>query len=64
MGEGYADAFDAAVGGGEDLEAEAVFLDHLAGEGDVAGEFGDQAAESGGLVVLGEADGVVVVASL
>ena len=63
-GEGDADAVDATVGGGEDFEAEAVGFDDFAGEGDVAGDLGDKAADGGGLVVLGEADrgGLVVIA--
>ena len=35
---GDADAVDTAVGGGEDFEAEAVFFDDFAAEGDVAGD--------------------------
>ena len=58
MGQADADAVDAAVGAGEDLEAEAVFFDDFAGEGDVAGDLGDEAAEGGGFVLFGEAEEV------
>jgi hypothetical protein len=61
VGEADADAVDAAVGAGEDFEAEAVFFDDFTGEGDVAGDLGDEAAEGGGFVVLGEAEGGGVV---
>ena len=57
MGETDADAVDAAVGTGEDFEAEAVFYDYFSGQGDMAGDLGYQAAEGGGLVVLGKAEG-------
>ena len=63
-GEADADAVDAAVGAGEDFEAEAVFFDYFAGEGDVAGDLGDEAADGGGFVVLGEAEGGGVVAGV
>ncbi len=56
-GESDADAVDAAVSGGKDFEAEAVFLYNFAAQGDVAGDLGDEAAEGGGLVVLGQAEG-------
>jgi hypothetical protein len=52
MGQADADAVDAAVSAGEDLEAEAVLFDDFSGEGDVAGDLGDEAAEGGGFVVL------------
>jgi len=61
VGEGDADAIDATVGRGEDFEAETVFLDDLAAHGDVASNLGDESAEGGGLVVLGEAEGGGVV---
>ena len=61
MGEADADAVDSAVGAGEDFEAEAIFFDDFSGEGDVAGDLGDEAAEGGGFVVLGEAEGGGVV---
>jgi hypothetical protein len=64
MGEADADSVDAAVGGGEDFEAEAIFFDDLAGERDVAGDLGDEAADGGGFVVLGEAKGGGVVAGV
>ena len=54
--EGDADAVDATVGGGEDLDAEAVLLEDLAGMGDVAGDLGDEAADGGRLVVFGQAE--------
>ncbi len=57
MGECDADAVDAAVGGGEDFEAEAVFFDDFAAKGDVAGDLRDEAAKGGGFVVLGQAEG-------
>ena len=57
MGEADADTVDAAVGAGKDFEAETVFYDYLAREGDVAGDLGDEAAEGGGFVVLGEREG-------
>jgi hypothetical protein len=53
MGQADADAVDAAVRAGEDLEAEAVLFDHFARERDVAGDLGDEAAEGGGFVVFG-----------
>jgi hypothetical protein len=56
VGEADADAVDAAVSAGEDLEAQAVFFDYFAGEGDVAGDLGDEAAESGGFVLFREAE--------
>ena len=56
VGQAYADAVDAAVGAGEDFEAEAVFFDDFARERDVAGDLGDQAAEGGRFVVLGKAE--------
>ena len=62
MAEAYADAVDASVGAGEDFEAEAVFLDDFAGQGDVTGYLGDEAAEGGGFVVLGKAESGGVVA--
>ena len=52
MGEADAEAVDAAVGGGQDFHAKAVFFDDFAGEGDVAGDLGDEAAEGGGFVVM------------
>jgi hypothetical protein len=54
--EADADAVDAAVGAGEDFEAEAIGFDDFAGEGDVAGDLGDEAAEGSGLVVLRETE--------
>src|SRR5271170_3992652 len=62
--EADADAVDAAVGAGEDFEAEAVLFDYLSGQGDVAGDLGDEAAECGGLVVLGDTEGGGVVAGV
>jgi hypothetical protein len=53
VAEADADAVDAAVSAGEDLEAEAVLFDDFSGERDVAGDLGDEAAEGGGFVVLG-----------
>jgi len=64
VGEADADAVDAAVGAGEDFEAKAIFFDDFAGEGDVAGDLGDEAAEGGGFVVLGKAEGGGVVAGV
>ena len=64
MAQADADAVDAAVGAGQDFEAEAVFFYDFAGEGDVAGDLGDEAAEGGGFVVLGEAEGGGVVAGV
>src|ERR1700732_2801257 len=61
VGQADADSVDAAVGAGEDFEAEAVFFDDFSGEGDVAGDLGDETAEGGGFVVLGEAEGGGVV---
>jgi len=61
VGEADADTVDAAVGAGEDFEAETVFFDDFAGEGDVAGDLGDEAAQGGGFVVLGKAEGSGVV---
>ena len=52
-----ADAVDAAVGGGKDFEAEAVFFDDFAAHGNVAGNLRDKPAEGGRLVVLGETEG-------
>jgi hypothetical protein len=53
VGQADADAVDAAVGAGQDFEAEAFLFDDFAGEWDVAGDLGDKAAEGGGFVVLG-----------
>jgi hypothetical protein len=64
MGEADADAVDAAVSAGEDFEAEAVFYDYFSGEGNVAGDLGDQAAEGGGFVVLGEPEGSWIVSGV
>jgi hypothetical protein len=65
MGESHPDTVDAAVGGGEDFKAKAVLFDNLAAHRDVAGDLGDEAAEGGGLVVLGQAErGGLVVISL
>jgi hypothetical protein len=61
VGEADAYAIDAAVGAGKDLEAETVFYDHLAREGDVAGDLRDEPAQGGGFVVLGQAEGSGVV---
>jgi hypothetical protein len=61
VGKAYADAVDAAVGAGEDFEAQAFFFDYFSGERDVAGDLGDQAADGGGFVVFGEADGCGIV---
>ena len=58
MGQADADAVDAAVRAGEDFEAQAVLFDDFAGERDVAGDLGDQAAEGGGFVLFGEAEEV------
>ena len=44
VGQADADAVDSAVGAGEDFEAEAVFFDDFSGEGDVAGDLGDEAS--------------------
>ncbi len=52
----HADLFDAAGGGLQDLEAEAALLDGFAGERDVSGDFGDQAADGGGVPILGEVE--------
>jgi hypothetical protein len=57
VGEADADAIDAAVGAGQDFEAEAILFDDFAGKGDVAGDLGDEAPEGGGFVVLGKAEG-------
>ena len=64
VGQADPDAIDAAVGAGEDFEAEAVFFDDFSGEGDVAGDLGDEAAQGGGFVMLGEAEGGGVVAGI
>ena len=61
MGQADSDSVDAAVGAGEDFEAEAVFFDDFSGKRDVAGDLGDEAAEGGGFVVLGQAEGGGVV---
>ena len=45
------------VGGGEDFEAEAFFFNDFAGQGDMAGDFRDEAAYGGRFEVLGEAQG-------
>ena len=55
MREGNADAVDAAVGGGEDFDAETVFFDDLATHRDMSGDFGDEATESGGLIMFRQA---------
>ena len=47
LGEADADGVDAAVSTRQDFEAETVFLDDFAGQWDVAGEFGDEAANGG-----------------
>ena len=61
VGEADADAVDAAVGAGKDFEAETVFYDYLTRQGDVAGDLGDEPAQRGGFVVLGQAEGGGVV---
>ena len=62
MGETDADAVDAAIGAGQDFQTETVLFDDLAGERDVTGDLGDEAAEGGGFVVLGQAEGGGIVA--
>ena len=54
--EADADAVDAAVGAGEDFEAETILFDDFTGKRDVAGDLGDEAAEGGGFVFGGEAE--------
>src|ERR1700730_16326557 len=64
VGQADADSVDAAVGAGEGFEAGGGFFDDFSGEGDVAGDLGDEAAEGGGFVVLGEAESGGVVAGV
>ena len=61
MGQADADTVDAAVGAGKDFEAETVFYDYLAREGDVAGDLRDEPAQGRGFVVLRQAEGGGVV---
>jgi hypothetical protein len=55
VGQADANAVNAAVGAGQDFKAEAVFFYDFSGQGDVAGNLGDEAAERSGFVVLGQA---------
>jgi len=55
-----AQAFDAAVSGNNDLDAQAAGLkdNHFAGHGNAAFNLADQAAERCGFVVLAQIDGL------
>ena len=49
----HAHAFDAALGGLQHFEAQAIVLEHFARLGNVAGEFADQAGDGGGFFFVG-----------
>jgi hypothetical protein len=61
VGETDAYAIDTAVGAGKNFEAETVFYNYLARERNVAGDLGDEPAQGGGFVMLGQAEGGGVV---